>query len=72
MVIGIEGERQARTYTERLRSSLMALISIFLRPMVAECGVDQTCRSMGEADEVVREEGKKVVGTGTSCAAATA
>jgi hypothetical protein len=32
-----------RTYTERLRSSLMALISIFLRPMVtSEC--DQTSR----------------------------
>lgn len=27
----------AETYTERLRSSLMALISIFLRPMVGLC-----------------------------------
>lgn len=36
--------RAALAYTERLRSSLMALISIFLRPMVTANACDQTSR----------------------------
>lgn len=42
---------QRDTYTERLRSSLMALISIFLRPMFAECGrVDEGRASWAGAE----------------------
>jgi hypothetical protein len=33
LVFCFHGSASARTYTERLRSSLIALISIFLRPM---------------------------------------
>ena len=41
-----DGKRDAGdTYTERLRSSLMALISIFLRPILAVASVRQ--RRMG-------------------------
>lgn len=34
--------RMREAYTERFRSSLMALISIFLRPIVTVCGCVQT------------------------------
>lgn len=44
------------TYTERLRSSLMALISIFLRPIVDVV--------VARSDQVMRRVGKLPVGNG--------
>lgn len=40
------GSKQSQTYTERLRSSLMALISIFLRPMVS-CVCERWLKRIG-------------------------
>lgn len=63
MSVGAEGDGgRPWTYTERLRSSLMALISIFLRPMVTIRGCRRTG---GQAHQTAAtEKGRRDVAGG--------